>query len=434
MLLWIKVEEDITRHPKMVDLSNIVGMPSIPLSGYILTLFSYCMRYYQSGIIFGADLEHKIARQAAQWPGDPTEFVDALVRTRWLHRTEDAPAVCDECFGEFSFYQDLPPHSYVLHGWEDRYGTFLREKDRTAERRKQDRERKRRKRAVDRGEIREPEAPYFVVPRGLRKSPLRVRLILQKAAELAKSRAEALNPEISTNTREDQQDSLSAGRHAEFQRTFSGQDADNMRTGCGQVADTVRTNSEKRSIELTNVRENEQDSSFPRPCGHLADNMRTFPAKKKNKNHLLNSKTSLVVSLRDRETPKDGPEAGQKSAFSNPNSETDLDHQTVINQWSELHLTATQKKTPEDLGRLGRAAKIWRDRGYPNSEIVKRMRFYFGSPASALRNGVFAIGDFQKRFPELESGPLREMSVAAQRRDDGGFDRATGNEEYKPDF
>lgn len=121
MTLWVKVETDMPRHLKTIQLARALGIDRVTALGWMMTLLCWVQEQRPDGDLDGM-CEQDIA-DAVGYENDASEFVKALVCCRFLDLADDSS-----------------PH-YLIHGWSERYAKMERAKEAA-----RDRQNKRRKR------------------------------------------------------------------------------------------------------------------------------------------------------------------------------------------------------------------------------------------------------------------------------------------------
>ena len=73
---WIKVEQSVVSHRKIIQLAEWLDIPEIYVVGHLVGLWTWCMDNAKDGIL--PDSKRTICK-AAQFTGDPQEFILLLV-------------------------------------------------------------------------------------------------------------------------------------------------------------------------------------------------------------------------------------------------------------------------------------------------------------------------------------------------------------------
>ncbi len=114
-MAWLKLEDNFARHPKLVELAELLQIELVQAQGHVINLWCWTLEMSPGGDL--TRFRAGTLEEAARWKGDPGEFVKALELADLL-----------DCSGE----------KVSIHGWMRRAGSF-REAQRSAERRKNDR-------------------------------------------------------------------------------------------------------------------------------------------------------------------------------------------------------------------------------------------------------------------------------------------------------
>jgi hypothetical protein len=117
-MAWIESNQEIGRHPKMKKLARLLSISWPEAVGYLHYLWWWALDFAQDGDL--SKFEAGDISDAVLWQRDPNEFVDALIESGWLDRTNDG--------------------GLFIHDWFDYAGRLV-------EKREANRERMRRARA-----------------------------------------------------------------------------------------------------------------------------------------------------------------------------------------------------------------------------------------------------------------------------------------------
>lgn len=130
-MAWIESHQEVWQHPKTRKLARLLGV-SVPTAvGHLHGLWYWALSYAQDGMIGRYDAD-EIA-DAVLWPGDPQQFVEALISSGYADETADGPA---------------------LHDWYDYAGRLMESRETKKE---QDRTRKQKQRAMEREKAQESD-------------------------------------------------------------------------------------------------------------------------------------------------------------------------------------------------------------------------------------------------------------------------------------
>lgn len=122
-MAWIESNQELGRHPKMKKLARLLSISWPEAVGYLHYLWWWALDYAQDGDL--SKYEYGDIADAVMWQGDPIEFVNALIESGFLDKTED--------------------DGLIIHDWFDYAGRLI-------EKRVANRERMRRARAKAKGE------------------------------------------------------------------------------------------------------------------------------------------------------------------------------------------------------------------------------------------------------------------------------------------
>lgn len=131
-MAWIESHQSLRNHPKTKRLCRLLGIDLAKAIGHLHLLWWWCLDYAQDGSLAAYDAY--IIADAAQWDGDPDQFVAALLESGFLERD-----------GE---------ETLIIHDWWDYAGKLINQ-------RREHAERMRRMRALQQrsssGDVRKPE-------------------------------------------------------------------------------------------------------------------------------------------------------------------------------------------------------------------------------------------------------------------------------------
>ena len=133
-MAWLKVDQDLRDHRKLLEAADILDMEPVHLMGHLISLWLWSLSNIPDGNI--GNLTKRTIARAAQWKGDPDELIDALVEVRLLDKTEDG---------------------LFIHDWDDYAGALIRKREEDRERAKRNREKKKVS-SDDTRSVREPSA------------------------------------------------------------------------------------------------------------------------------------------------------------------------------------------------------------------------------------------------------------------------------------
>jgi hypothetical protein len=90
---WIEVHQSLPRHRKTLTLAEELGVSPIQCVGHLVAFWLWSVdNADDDGVICGSD---RVIASAAEWPGEPDQFVAALYRAGLLERGENGPMIHD---------------------------------------------------------------------------------------------------------------------------------------------------------------------------------------------------------------------------------------------------------------------------------------------------------------------------------------------------
>ena len=116
-MAWIKVDQTLKDHRKLQIAADILGIPSAYFMGLIVNFWLWALDNAPSGDLAG--ISARMIAHAAQWGGNPDDFLSALIKAGFLDKNDGG---------------DLE-----IHDWYTWVGRLIeqrrREKERSARRR-----------------------------------------------------------------------------------------------------------------------------------------------------------------------------------------------------------------------------------------------------------------------------------------------------------
>jgi hypothetical protein len=109
-MAWLELHQSIFTHRKTYELADLLDLPEVYVVGHLASLWSWSLDNAPDGVIAASP---RTISKAAQWPGDPQTFVNALASVGFL-----------ECNGDET----------VIHDWEDYAGKLIEHRHSNAER------------------------------------------------------------------------------------------------------------------------------------------------------------------------------------------------------------------------------------------------------------------------------------------------------------
>ena len=81
-MAWFELHEQFANHPKVGRLAKALHIPKVQARGHLVTLWCWTVSYAQDGNL--SRLEDQDISTAAEWEGEPGEFILALRSAGWL--------------------------------------------------------------------------------------------------------------------------------------------------------------------------------------------------------------------------------------------------------------------------------------------------------------------------------------------------------------
>ena len=92
-MAWLESHQALGQHPKLRKLAALLSINRPQAVGHCMYLWWWCLDYAQDGSLARYDAVD--IALAAEWDGDPAEFVEALERAGFVDRSDDGLAVHD---------------------------------------------------------------------------------------------------------------------------------------------------------------------------------------------------------------------------------------------------------------------------------------------------------------------------------------------------
>jgi hypothetical protein len=112
-LTWIKSNTSLQNHPKLRRVARSLSISSAQAFGHLHFLWFLGVEYADDGSLTRFAIQE--VADAAEWPGDPNEFVDALIKAGFL---------------------DVEGDHVVFHDWMDHAGALIEARREDAERKR----------------------------------------------------------------------------------------------------------------------------------------------------------------------------------------------------------------------------------------------------------------------------------------------------------
>lgn len=110
-MAWIELHQSAPTHRKTLAVADVLGVPPVYALGHLSALWLWSVDNAPDGSLRG--ISPRVVAYAAQWPGEPSEFVSALVTVGFLDETEES--------------------GLAIHDWDEYAGKLLERKARNAE-------------------------------------------------------------------------------------------------------------------------------------------------------------------------------------------------------------------------------------------------------------------------------------------------------------
>ena len=117
-MAWIEVHQSLVRHRKTLKLAAALGIPRMQAIGHLVAFWLWAVDNATQGRLDG--LSDAVVAFGAEWDGEPGRFVEAMVASGFLDRTEDGLAI---------------------HDWDEYAGRLIERRRRDAERKRAERAR-----------------------------------------------------------------------------------------------------------------------------------------------------------------------------------------------------------------------------------------------------------------------------------------------------
>lgn len=102
-MAWIKSDQSLANHPKLILLARELGITKVKALGHLHLLWYWVLEYADDGELKYLDL----LPDACEWEDDPQKFIEALIKYEFIDQ-----------IGE----------KYVIHDWLDYSGAFYEKK------------------------------------------------------------------------------------------------------------------------------------------------------------------------------------------------------------------------------------------------------------------------------------------------------------------
>lgn len=85
-MAWIPLNQSVFTHRKTMVLAEALDIPEVYAVGHLASLWSWCMDNAPDGTM--ANVTPRIIARAAQWPGQPADFLAALLDSGYLEESQ----------------------------------------------------------------------------------------------------------------------------------------------------------------------------------------------------------------------------------------------------------------------------------------------------------------------------------------------------------
>ena len=102
-MAWIKSDQSLANHPKLILLARELGITKVKALGHLHLLWYWVLEYADDGELKYLDL----LPDACEWEDDPQKFIEALIKYEFIDQ-----------IGE----------KYIIHDWLDYSGAFYEKK------------------------------------------------------------------------------------------------------------------------------------------------------------------------------------------------------------------------------------------------------------------------------------------------------------------
>lgn len=116
-MAWFELHQELCAHPKTKRLAKALGICLPQAVGHCVCLWTWAMSYAQDGDL--TDHGEDGIADAAQWPGDARQFVNAMIECG----IGDKPGFLEWVDGDVV-------NALVIHDWEDYAGKYIEKRDR----------------------------------------------------------------------------------------------------------------------------------------------------------------------------------------------------------------------------------------------------------------------------------------------------------------
>ena len=92
-MAWIEVHQSLPSHRKTLAAATLLGIRPVQMTGHLVTLWLWAIDNAPEGNL--SSVSPPVISRAAEWPGRPDAFVDALVMAKLLDRADNTLIIHD---------------------------------------------------------------------------------------------------------------------------------------------------------------------------------------------------------------------------------------------------------------------------------------------------------------------------------------------------
>lgn len=109
-MAWIEIHQALFTHRKTLKVAELLGLPDVYAAAHLIALWSWALDNAQDAVLPESS---RIVARAAQWPGNPDEFVQALIDSEFV---------------------DVLDGRLIIHDWDSYAGRLIEKRQANAER------------------------------------------------------------------------------------------------------------------------------------------------------------------------------------------------------------------------------------------------------------------------------------------------------------
>ena len=92
-MAWIEVHEGLSMHRKTIQLAALLGVSRAATCGHLISFWLWALSNAPEGDLCG--LDPSVVSVAAEWTGDPQQFMDGLLEVKFVDRTSEGTVIHD---------------------------------------------------------------------------------------------------------------------------------------------------------------------------------------------------------------------------------------------------------------------------------------------------------------------------------------------------